>query len=334
MTVPAPGQAPHGPIYIGGPDRCGKTLLAAILGSHSRIAIPIVGSNLWSYFHGQYGDLADDRNLDRCLAALERYKHARFLGLDVPRLRTEMRTGERTYARLFALIHEHFAERAGKPRWGDQTGLVERYADEIFAAYPGVRMIQMVRDPRDRYEASIRAWPKGRGRAGGAVARWRYSVNLGRRNAARYPDRYRLLRYEDLVSDPESVIRDITTFVGEDFEPGMLELPDAPGYRAKLEEGRVPGEPLITDAHIGDFRGRIPRDDLAFIQQQLGEPMRRHGYVGELVRMTARERIGWWVRTWPGQMARMAAWSTVESVQHRLSGFAGRRPAAAKVLKH
>ncbi len=91
-----------GPIYVGGPDRCGKTLVAALLGSHSRIAIPIVGSNLWTYFDGQYGDLADDRNLDRCLAALARYKHARFLGPDLPRLRRELRAGDATYARLFA----------------------------------------------------------------------------------------------------------------------------------------------------------------------------------------------------------------------------------------
>ena len=49
------------PIYIGGPDRCGKTLVAALLGSHSRIAIPIVGSNLWTYFDGQCAAAIDSR---------------------------------------------------------------------------------------------------------------------------------------------------------------------------------------------------------------------------------------------------------------------------------
>ena len=40
-----------GPIFIGGPDRCGKTLVAALLGSHSRIAIPagapVVPVGIW-----------------------------------------------------------------------------------------------------------------------------------------------------------------------------------------------------------------------------------------------------------------------------------------------
>ncbi|MGH2386033.1 MAG: sulfotransferase family protein, partial [Candidatus Limnocylindria bacterium] len=198
---------PRGPIFIGGPDRCGKTLLAAILGSHSRIAIPIVGSNLWTFFYEQYGDLADDRNLERCLSALMSYKHARFLQPDVASLRRELDAGERSYERLFALIHEQFAERAGKPRWGDQTGLIERYAHDVLAAYPDAVMIHMIRDPRDRYEASLRLWPNGRARAGGAAARWGYSVRLAERNMRRHPGRYRIVRYEDLVQRPEEVVR-------------------------------------------------------------------------------------------------------------------------------
>src|SRR5512133_1603979 len=42
----------RGPIFIGGPDRCGKTTLQAFLSSHPNIAIPAVGSNFWTYFYG------------------------------------------------------------------------------------------------------------------------------------------------------------------------------------------------------------------------------------------------------------------------------------------
>lgn len=320
-----------GPVYIGGPDRCGKTLVAALLGSHSRLAIPIVGSNLWTFFHDQYGDLAADGNLDAVLAALGRYKHARFLGLDEARLRAELRAGPRTYARLFALIHEHFAERAGKPRWGDQTGLVERYADEIFAAYPGVRMIHMIRDPRDRYEASIRMWPNARGRVGAAVARWRYSVDLGERNVARWPEGYRILRYEDVVRDPVGTVRELCAFIGEAFEPAMLQLADAPTYRAKLLAGSSDGT-LITADHIGDYHGRLSADELAFLQSQLGTRMRRHGYELDLVPMSGAQRARYWLLAWPSHAARMAVWSALEGLQHRLPGVIGRRPSAHKVV--
>jgi hypothetical protein len=320
-----------GPIYIGGPDRCGKTLVAALLGSHSRIAIPIVGSNLWTYFDDQYGDLADDGNLDRCLAALARYKHARFLGLDLPRLRRELRGGEPTYANLFALVHRHFAERAGKPRWGDQSGLVERYAEAIFAAMPDVRFIHMVRDPRDRYEGSLAYFPTARGRAGAAVARWRYSVDLGERNARRWPDRYRLVRYEDLVRNPTDVIAELCAFVGEAFEPAMMDVPDAPSYRAKLVAGAGDG-PLISSAHIGDYRGRVPPHELAFMQGRLRALMRRQGYRPDPIPMTAGQRARYLFVQWPGMAARMVAWDVVEQLQHRLPALMGRRPPPSKIV--
>ena len=50
------------PIFIGGLDRCGKTTLRAFLVSHPNISIPAVGSNMWTYFYGQFGDLSDPEN--------------------------------------------------------------------------------------------------------------------------------------------------------------------------------------------------------------------------------------------------------------------------------
>jgi hypothetical protein len=188
-----------------------------------------------------------------------------------------------------------------------------------------------VRDPRDRYEASLRLWPSGRGRAGGAVARWRYSADYGERNVRRYGDAYRLLRYEDLVRDPESVTRALCAFVGEEFEPLMLELGAAPSYRQKLEAGSH-GDGLISTRHIGDYRGRIPAEDVAFMQQQLRGSMRRLGYSLEPIQMTARQRLRYAIVAWPLEIVRMLGWMTLERFQHRAPGVLGRRPATAKVV--
>jgi hypothetical protein len=339
---PSLGAGPSpaaGPIFIGGPDRCGKTLLSAILGSHPDIAISAVGSNMWTFFYAQFGDLANDRNFDQCLAAMLRYRHVRFLEPDPERIRREFRAGEPTYARLFALFQEHHAERLGKPRWGDQTGLVERYAEEIFAAYPGVRMIHMIRDPRDRYEASLALWPKGKGRVGGASARWRYSVDLGERNLRRSPDRYRFVRYEDLVRRPDETARALAAFVGVEFVPRMLELRDMPTYRAKLEgsvrnAGGDPDAPgaLISPAFVGGYRGRIPERELAFMQGRLGSRMRRHGYEIDEIRLSPMERLRYAAVDLPLNFVRMHTWQGLETVQHRAPRLFGRNPVRAKLI--
>jgi hypothetical protein len=322
------------PIFIGGPDRCGKTSLRACLVSHPNVSIPAVGSNMWTYFYGQYGDLAQDENLERCLAALMQYKHVRCLQPDLERLRREFAAGPRRYGRLFGLIHEHHAEREGKPRWGDQTGLIERYADVIFDEFPKAKMIHMVRDPRDRYHASLELWPSGRGRAGGATARWLYSVRLARRNRAKYPDHYLIVQFEELVRRPEPTLRDVCAFLGETFYPAMVSMDGAPDYREKRSAGRdvPPGQSPLSEDFIGRYRGSIPEGEIAFMQKMAATEMAEFGYAPDDLSLSAGARLRLAVADYPLNVVRLAAWRSIETLQHRMPARFGRRPDARLVL--
>jgi len=332
--VTSPERSADGPIYIGGLDRCGKTTMAAYLSSHSRIAIPSVGSNMWTYFYNQYGDLGDRANFERCLDAMLHYKHVRFLDPDEDRIRREFARGPATYARLFSLFLLHHSERRGKPRWGAQTGLIERYGDELFAAYPGVYVIHMVRDPRDRYEASIAKWPNGKGRAGGAAARWLYSTALAERHAARHPTRYRIVTFESLVTDTERTLREVCDFVGERFEPAMLSMDGHAKHRRLLagESERAAGTSLLSRDFIGGSRDRIPKAELAFLQLVAGRRMRTYGYALDDVELAAAERARFVVADLPNQIARMAAWRGIEALQQRFPGRVRRRPGQRMII--
>ncbi len=305
--------------------------MRAFLVSHPNIAIPAVGSNMETYFYGQFGDLRKDRNFERCLRSMLRYKHVRFLDPDPERIRVEFLQGPRTYERLFSLFLIQYAEREGKPRWGAQTGLIERYADHLFSAYPGVKVVHMVRDPRDRYEASLALWPNGRGRAGAAAARWRYSMRLAERNLDRFGKDYLVVRFEDLVLQPERTIRSVLGFLGEELLPDVLTMSSAPEHREKLlGGGRRSDDPLSTE-FIGRYRDRVPRAELAFVQSVAGRQMRVYGYEPDPVRFSSRE----WSRyaiEWPNQLARMMAWRGVEAFQQRFPRVVGRTPDRRMIL--
>ncbi len=333
--TPSTGREKDGPIYIGGLDRSGKTTLAGFLASHSRIAIPAVGSNMETYFYEQFGDLRDKGNFERCLQAMMRYKHVRFLDPDPDRIRREFFDGPATYPRLFSLFLIHFAERVGKPRWGAQTGLVERYADPLFAAHPGLKIVHVVRDPRDRYEASLARWPEGKGRAGGATARWRYSLSLARRNARRHPRDYLLIRFEDLVTDTESTLRGVCGFLGEAFEPRMLAMEGAPKLRAAMLSSGVegPGGSLLSPRYIGQFHGRVPPEEVAFIQLHAARQMRELGYSLSGNLLGPLDRVRFAFLSWPDQVGRMVAWRAVEELQQRFPRRMGRKPGARMILE-
>ena len=325
---------PSAPVYVGGLDRSGKTTVSGYLASHPNIAIPAVGSNMWTYFYGQYGNLADDDNYRRCLGDLMRYKHVRFLDPDPDRITEEFRAGPSTYARLFSLFLIHYAERLGKPRWGAQTGLIERYADKLIAAYDDLRIIHMVRDPRDRYLASIERWPKGRGRAGGATARWLYSTRLGERHQRRHPDQYLLVRFEDLIEDTETTLKQICDFLGEDFVPEMLAMDGAPKHRDRLASATDGDRPdgLLSADHIGRFAEKVPAEELAYMQSRARSLMKTYGYEPVPVRRTPPELVRYGLVDWPNQFARMVAWRSAEEVQQRLPRFFGRKPGKRMIV--
>ena len=109
-----------GPVFVAGLERSGTSLMYALLASHPNIAMTR-RTNLWTHFYGQYGDLADDANLERCLAMMMRYRRLQLLQPDPERLRRDFRSGARTYPRLFALLEEQYAERLGQRSLGRQV---------------------------------------------------------------------------------------------------------------------------------------------------------------------------------------------------------------------
>ncbi len=300
-----------GPIFIGGLSFSGKTLLRLMLTSHPNIAITR-RTYMWPRYYGRYGDVSQPDNFERCLSAMLRHKHMQALKPDPERIRREFWQGPPTYARLFALFQGHYAERLGKPRWGDQLGFIERYADPIFAAYPTAKMIHMIRDPRDRYEAAVTPSQHRKGKVGWDTAKWLQSVGLARRNQRRYPDRYQIVRYETLVAQPEKTLREVCALIDEAFVPAMLSLEDA--LRFSDEEGDgANGAPRLraTPAALSRASGNVmSKREIAFTQAHAGRDMLACGYLPQPIRFSLSDRLLFYVVDWPANLAGMLAWRT------------------------
>lgn len=263
-TVPS---AIGGPVFIGGEARSGKTLVRRLLARQTGIAFSR-RTNLWPGFFGRYGDLTRARNVDRCLGAMLERKQIASLNFDPAQLRAEFVAGPRTYPRLFELVHRHHAAEAGAVRWGDQSALVEAYADEVMLAYPGARFVHLVRDPRDRLIAVREKYGSRAGLVGLTTARWCRSAGWAELNAGRYPDAYHVIRYEDLVRDPGATVATLCEFLAEPFRPELVPL-------LRRDGGGL--EPLSTD-ELGRYRDDLESFELAFIEGMAGRGMRAHGY--------------------------------------------------------
>ncbi|HET6380044.1 MAG TPA: sulfotransferase [candidate division Zixibacteria bacterium] len=312
-----------GPIFVGGLDRTGTSLMYALLASHPDVAMSR-RTNWWTYFYDRFGDLRDDKNLDRCLSVMARYRRHRKLEPDFEQLRRDFVGGQRTYGRLFALLKEQHAERLGRPRWGDKSLHTERYADLVLREFADARILHMVRDPRDRYASVIRRWKRVRGGVGAGTAAWLASVRLAERNTSNHPERYRIVRYEDLVTDPEGVVRDLCRFLDLPFVPAMLGLEGDAAFGATMNSsyGAIPSG-TITAASVGRFRGVLRPDEIAFMQARAGREMERLGYALEPVPFTGAARLHYLARS-AVHGGLMVAWQARE----RLYDIVGRDPSA------
>jgi hypothetical protein len=304
------------PVFIAGPDRSGTTLMFALLASHPNISM-VRRTNMWRYFHRRYGDLGSARNLERCLSDMMRYHRLQHLQPDEDRIRREFLQGEPTYGRLFALFHEHHAARAGKGRWGDKSLHTEHFADRVCEEFPDARIIHMIRDPRDRYASVRRRHGRDLSRVGAATGRWLESTRAGRRNQARFQDRYLLVRYEDLARDPEGTMRRVCSFIDEEYSPAMLSMGGVPEHQGgnssfgDLEVG------AISTRGIGRAVTVLSPSEIAFIELFARGSMAAVGYerIGPVLSPGARVRF--YVGLVPVQLVRMIGWIALARLQRR-----------------
>jgi hypothetical protein len=307
-----------GPVFVAGLERSGTSLLYALLASHPNIAMTR-RTNLWTHFYDQHGDLSDPANLDRCIDVMMRYKRIVKLEPDEARLRRDFREGPQTYGRLFGLLEQQYAERTGCARWGDKSLNTERYAGPIFAAYPGARILHMIRDPRDRYASSQTRWQRRRGGAGAGTAEWLSSVRLAQRNSQRDPDQYRIVRYETLAAHPEQTMREICAFIGEDYAPSILAMQGATRFRdqgSNSSYGARAAGVISTDS-IGRYRSVLSQRQIAFIQTVAGRAMQSMGYDADDLHLAYHERLPFLAADVPLELARLMVWRIRDGIRNR-----------------
>lgn len=227
-------------VIIGGSVRSGTTLMRTMLDSHPNI---VGGQESWLFvYRPKFERLA--REYDTTVTAIE-----------------EIRKKSKGLAQFIDLFFQDYARRMGKPRWAEKSpGNVSNLA-YIWRHFPKAKFIHMVRDGRD-VACSIDAQCDRLEQEGiieapnldfpGRIAMWRDYVREGIR--WREDPRYLEVRYEELVCDPESVIRRVLDFIGEPWSENVLRAHELQSIRKQqiVEYG-------TPEVHQPIFRGSIDR---------------------------------------------------------------------------
>lgn len=281
--------------FIVGVNRSGTTLLRLMLDSHPELTIPPE-----THFVPEMIRLARRDNTTRKRLVRAATDHPRWgdFGLDEEVLLARLQDVKPLNpADAIRVFYDLYAEKEGKPRWGDKTPRYMRAMPRIERALPEARFIHLIRDGRDvALSQAERALDGPAPEITEVAERWKRRIETARVHSADLDD-YLEVRYEDLVGDPEASLRRICEFLELRYDEAMLDYHErAAGRLTEMDRDLGSGEngpvrtgderlaghamtsnPPSTD-RCGRWREEMSADDEAEFERVAGELLSDLGY--------------------------------------------------------
>lgn len=268
--------------FVVGVARSGTTLLRAILDTHPEMAIP--GES-----HFIPGMVKDRRRYESpsgfqgelFLDDLGRHPRFRRWELSEETARRSFRDEPpATLAAAFRRVYALFAEDRGKQRYGDKTPAYIHHISSIAGLFPEARFVHLVRDGRD-VALSRLDHPTMSASPSDIAILWKRGIEKGRRMGRHLgAHRYREVRYEDLVKDPEEVTRSVCDFIELGFQPVMLSYHQRANEiirptRHPRSHGRIN---LPPTRGLRDWQTQMPPADIELFDILAGGLLEELGY--------------------------------------------------------
>lgn len=225
-------------------------MLRLMLDAHPELAIPpetyfiTRAAKVWG---GPRHALRPARKAEAFLDAVTGHKRWPDFHLDAEAFRRRVRDrAPRALGDAVRCFYEMYAEKVGKPRWGDKTPFYVRKMDVIQEVLPEARFIHLIRDGR-AVALSIRDLWFGPDTIEACAEFWVARIDEARRKASALGDRYIEVRYEDLVRDPEPELRRICELIDLDWNDWMVRYYEHVDERIAIE---TPPQEVAPDGRV------------------------------------------------------------------------------------
>lgn len=306
------------PVFIAGHPKSGTSLLRSVLDSHPElVAYPEETSFFRRYLPKAAGKnrieklILSDRYLTHIFEWNQAHPPAHQAGFpdrdysDIPVAKVRQAVKQlvteqfRNDGDMLSAVVVAYGQVTGQittttHHWVEKTPYNEHYAALIYTWWPAALIVHTVRDPRDNF-ASYRRKHSSWSPDAFAMS-WARSTLAGLDNLAHYGEgRYWMLRYEDLVSNPDAELRQLCRF---------LRISDDPSLRRPARGGKPwAGNSMFEDqfstisaAPVGRWKEALQPEEVAALELVAGPVMRRIGYtltgqVGALEKPARRRMI-------------------------------------------
>ena len=166
----------------------------------------------------------------------------------------------------------------GKNRWGGK----HRVSAEILAQrWPSATTFMMVRDPRDIY-ASRKSIGSFSETPAAFAEEWAEKITSLMSFCERQPNTRRMVRYEDLIEDPKTVIAGLLDMVGLPFESNILQFHEQDLTLFRFPAGHLSAARIaegLNSRTVGRWKAELSYEETRTIQAKTAVHLDRFGYL-------------------------------------------------------
>ncbi|NJL40535.1 MAG: sulfotransferase [Leptolyngbyaceae cyanobacterium SL_1_1] len=283
------------PIFVVGMPRSGTTLFSSMLSSHSCISIS-PESHFLSYWvkKNSYLNIDCHKDFKFFWEQFSKSKRFSYFGVNADKVLSRILSeDELSYKVIFTSLLREYVDKMGKSRWGEKTPAHYSHVDQLLTWYPKARIIWMVRDPKAVVSSLLKVeWASSHAYVNAET--WRDSMLLFDEKWSK-DRRVKLLKYEDIVVDPESKLREICEFIDEDYDSVMLERSEESSpiinrtgwadthLRAALKP--------VNSASLEKWRSSLSTTQVAVVEKITRDTMIKYGYKASTHGLNVKEFI-------------------------------------------
>jgi hypothetical protein len=310
-SMPRNEEHPVNPyVFVVGCPRSGTTLLQRMLDNHPQLT---VANDTHFITRAVKTTLRRDPNPQMkpdFLEAVLNYRRTYRMGLEDVDIQ-HAATDSDTYAEFVSKLYNLRGARQNKPFSGEKTPDYCRQIPELHTLFPGSRFIHIVRDGRDTTLSTL-GWAtetKGPGKwglwkgdpVGTCALWWRWQVGTGDRDGRTLPaGQYRSLRYEDLVSNPQAELREITGLLTLPYSEDMVNYHTGKMQKKSGLSAKSAWLPPVQG--LRDWREDMSPEDISVFENIAGDLLSHFGYecLGHRTMPSVTRRVRrcleWWNR--------------------------------------
>ncbi len=212
-------------LFVCGRQHSGNTMVTALLGQFE----DVVAMSMSEEFFLEYRT-----KLDRLPDSVARAEWvSRHLFLQQPLVEEQVSSALKTWAAehssagaldVFQKAGALIVAALGKGMWARKATSYIFHAKKILEEMPNVRLLYCLRNPFDLCASKKRRDAKGEHVVGLALS-WKRGLELALACEQRYPGRVHVVCYEELVAEPERIVRALCEFLGKPYSDALLEVP-------------------------------------------------------------------------------------------------------------